>query len=160
RLRVEGLSATVALPRHGIATRGRGARPPPLPGALPEGALRWGGAEDETMAKPPTRRAAGAPLVDTTHESAMLERHLLRRRAAPLFPGLWMGDHWTPGVKLADTWTPAWSAAGMPVVGIPLGFSVDHVARALGILPPAARLSARQRKEWEDAGGGSPGEIW
>jgi hypothetical protein len=71
-----------------------------------------------------------------------------------------MGDHWTPGVKLADTWTPAWSAAGMPMLGIPLGFSVDHVARALGISPPAARLSARQRKQWEDAGGGSAEEIW
>jgi hypothetical protein len=112
------------------------------------------------MAKPPTRRAAGEPLVDTGHERAMLERHLLRRRAAPLFPGLWTGDHWIPGVKLADTWTPAWSAAGMPMLGTPSGSSVDHVARALGISPPAARLSARQRKEWEDAGCGSPEETW
>src|SRR5262245_23652623 len=124
-------------------------------------ALRnWGGAEDETMAKPPTRRAASAPLVDTTHERAMLERHLLRRRTGPLFPGLWAGDHWTPGVRLADTWTLAWSAAGMPMLEIPVGFSIDHVARALGILPPAARLSTRQRKEWKDAGGGSPEETW
>jgi hypothetical protein len=112
------------------------------------------------MAKPPTRRAAGPPLADTTHERAMLERHLLRRRAGPLFPGLWAGDHWIPGVKLADTWTPAWSAAGMPVLGTPLGFSVDDVARALGISRPPARLSARQRKEWDDAGGGSPEETW
>jgi hypothetical protein len=112
------------------------------------------------MAKPPTRRAAGAPIIDTTHERAMLERHLLRRRAAQLFPGLWAGDHWTPGVKLADTWTPAWSAAGLPMLGIPVGFSIDHVARALGISPLTARLSARQRKEWEDAGGGLPEETW
>src|SRR4030095_8030155 len=105
---------------------------------------------DETMAKPPTRRAAGAPVVDTTHERAMLERHLLRRRAAPLFPGLLAGDHWTRGVKLADTWTPAWSAAGMPTLGIPLGFSVDDVARTLGISRLAAHLSARQREGWGD----------
>src|SRR5262249_29393604 len=136
----------------------RRSSPRPRRGAS-EGALTWGGAEDETMAKPPTRRAAGAPLVDTGHARAMLERHLLRRRAAPLFPGLWTGDHWIPGVKLADTWTPAWSAAGMPMLGTPLGSSVDHVAHALGISPPAARLSARQRKEWEDAGGGSPEEA-
>src|SRR4029450_6327531 len=44
--------------------------------------------------------------------------------------------------------------------GIPVGFSIDHVARALGISPLTARLSARQRKEWEDAGGGSPEETW
>ena len=112
------------------------------------------------MAKPPTRRAAGPPLADTTHERAMLERHLLRRGPALLFPGLWAGDHWIPGVKLADTWTPAWPAAGMPVVGTALGFSVDDVARALGISRPAARLSVRQRKEWEDAGGGSPEKTW
>src|SRR5262249_37893085 len=73
----------------------RRSSPRPRRGAS-EGALTWGGAEDETMAKPPTRRAAGAPLVDTGHARAMLERHLLRRRAAPLFPGLWTGGHWIP----------------------------------------------------------------
>jgi hypothetical protein len=111
------------------------------------------------MAKPPTRRATRPALADTTHERAMLERHLLGRRAAPLFPGLWVGDGWIPGVKLADTWTPAWSAAGMPLLGIPPGFSVDDVARTLGIARPAARLSARQRKEWEDADD-SPEKTW
>src|SRR4029453_12181438 len=59
----------------------------------------------------------------------------------------------------ADTWTPAWSAAGMPMLGMPVGFSVDDVARALGISRSPARLSARQRKEWADVGG-SPEETW
>jgi len=104
------------------------------------------------MAKLPARRTGGPLPADTAHERAILERHLLRQRAAPLFPGLWTGDGWIPGVKLADSWTLAWSAAGMPVLGIPLGFSVDDVARTLAIARPGGRLSRRQQKEWKDAG--------
>src|SRR5262249_26175013 len=111
------------------------------------------------MAKLPARRTGGPLPADTTHERAMLERHLLRQRAAPLFPGLWAGDSWIPGVKLADSWTLAWSPAGMPLLGIPLGFSVDDVVRTLGIARPAGRRSRRQHKEWEDAGV-SPEESW
>jgi hypothetical protein len=97
----ETVEAVVGAPlprgwRCGIATRGRGARPRALAVALPRVPQMWGGAEDGTMAKPTTPRAAGAPLVDTTHERAMLERHLLRRRAAPVFPGLWAGDDVRP----------------------------------------------------------------
>ena len=43
------------MPRHGIATRGRGARPRALAVALPEGAVQLGGAEDESVGGRGTR---------------------------------------------------------------------------------------------------------
>src|SRR5262245_56710383 len=95
---------------------------------------------------------------DVAHERAVLERHLLRPNAEHVLPGLWWDDTWVPGIEVGDTWMPAWFAAGMPMLGIPLGFGPQHVVAALGIEVPRGLLP-HQRREWDDAHE-DPEETW
>jgi hypothetical protein len=92
----------------------------------------------------------GPPATDGAHERAVLERHLLRPGAEHVFPGLWWGDRWIPGVEVGDTWMPAWSAPGMPMLRIPVGFGPNHVVAALGI-ETSRGLLPHQRQAWDDA---------
>src|SRR5262245_61730713 len=98
---------------------------------------------------------------DVAHERAVLERHLLRPNAEHVLPGLWWDDTWVPGIEVGDTWMPAWFAAGMPMLGIPLGFALNtssrhSASRCLGDYSRTSAGNGTTRTKTPKRRGGTP----